>query len=276
LLQAVGRHELVLCLRREPRQIVVESNAGSRKIEAEILVDPQEATPVDWVLIATKTYDAEASARWLDGLCAAGAPVAVLQNGVEHRERFAPYIAKERIVPVIVDCPAERSSSVEGDRILQRGPMSLRVPESLLGREFVELFAGAEVDAAAVDDWTTVAWKKLCFNAVGALPALLLKPAGVLREEAIGEVALEMLRECIAVGRAEGAELADGFAEEVLAACRRGNPDSINSLHADRLARRPMETAARNGAIVRKGRVHGIPTPANTMAMALLEELAQG
>lgn len=276
MLQTVGRHELVLCLRRKPRQIVVESGAGSRRIEAEILLDPQQAEPVDWVLLATKTYDAEASARWLDGLCAAGAPVAVLQNGVEHRERFAPYIAKERIVPVIVDCPAERSTSAEGDRILQRGPMSLRVPESLLGREFVELFAGAEVDAAAVEDWTTVAWKKLCFNAVGALPALLLKPAGVLREEAIGEVALEMLRECIAVGRAEGAELPDGFAEEVLAACRRGNPDSINSLHADRLAGRPMETAARNGAIVRKGRVHGIPTPANAMAAALLEELARG
>jgi 2-dehydropantoate 2-reductase len=276
LLQATGRHELVLCLRRKPREIVVESAAGSRQIDAEIVVDPQQTKPVDWVLVATKAYDAEAAAQWLDGLCAGGAPVAVLQNGVEHRERFAPYIAKERIVPVIVDCPAERSSSAEGDRILQRGPMSLRVPESLLGREFVELFAGAEVDAAAVEDWTTVAWKKQCSNAVGALPALLLKPAGVLREEAIGEVALEMLRECIAVGRAEGAELPDGFAEQVLAACRGGNPDSINSLHADRLAGRPMETEARNGAIVRKGRVHGIPTPANAMAVALLEEMARG
>jgi 2-dehydropantoate 2-reductase len=276
LLQSTGRHELVLCLRRKPREIVVESDAGSRRIEAEILVEPQGAKPVDWVLIATKAYDAEGAARWLDGLCATGAPVAVLQNGVEHRERFAPYIAKERIVPVIVDCPAERSSSAAGDRILQRGPMSLRVPESGLGRDFVELFAGSDADAAAVEDWTTVAWRKLCFNAVGALPALLLKPAGVLREEAIGEVALEMLRECIAVGRAEGAELPDSFAGEVLAACRRGNPDSINSLHADRLAGRPMETAARNGAIVRKGREHGIPTPANAMAVALLEEMAKG
>jgi 2-dehydropantoate 2-reductase len=226
LLQSTGKHELVLCLRRRPREIVVESSGGSRRIEAEILTDPQQAKPVDWVLIATKAYDAEAAAKWLDGLCATGAPVAVLQSG--------------------------------------------------LGREFVELFAGSEADAAAVEDWTTVAWKKLCHNAVGALPALLLKPAGVLREEAIGQVALEMLRECIAVGRAEGAELPDSFAAEVLAACRRANPDSINSLHADRLAGRPMETAARNGAIVRKGREHGIPTPANAMAVALLEEMAKG
>lgn len=277
LLQTTGRHELVLCVRRQLKQLMVEYEGAEQHLDAVVLTKPEEATPVDWVMIATKAYDAEASARWLDGLCANGAAVAVLQNGVEHRERFAPYIAKEKIVPVIVDCPAERTSLEEGsDRILQRGPMSLRVPESMLGREFVSLFGGSAADAAAVEDWTTVAWKKLCHNAVGALPALLLKPAGILRNEAIGQVALNMVRECIAVGRAEGAVLPDSFAEEVLAVCRRGNPESINSLHADRLAGRPMETEARNGAIVRKGHAHGIPTPTNAMAVALLEVLAKG
>lgn len=274
LLQQTGQHELMLCLRRQLRQIIVESGSVEQRIDATFRVRPEDAHPVDWVMIATKAYDADAAASWLDKLCSTGAPVAVLQNGVEHRERFAPYIAKEKIVPVIVDCPAERSSSGAGDHILQRGPMSLRVPDSMLGREFVKLFDGSAADAAAVDDWTTVAWKKLCHNAVGALSALLQKPAGVLRDEAIGEVALDMLYECIAVGRAEGAELPDSFAEEVLAACRRSNPDSINSLLADRLAGRPMETAARNGAIVRKGRAHGIPTPTNAMAVALLEAMA--
>ncbi|RZU41765.1 2-dehydropantoate 2-reductase [Edaphobacter modestus] len=274
LLQTAGRHELVLCVRRPIRQLAVSQPEGELRIDATVLTRPEEAGPVDWVMIATKAYDAEAAARWLDGLCSAGAPVAILQNGVEHRERFAPYIAKDQIVPVIVDCPAERMPSQDGvDRIAQRGPISLKVPDSTHGREFVALFAGTAADAAAVSDWTTVAWKKLCHNAVGALPALLLQPAGVLRGEAIGEVALDMVRECIAVGRAEGAVLSDSFAEEVLAASRRSAPDSINSLHADRLAGRPMETAARNGAIVRKGRAHGIPTPANAMAVALLDAL---
>jgi 2-dehydropantoate 2-reductase len=276
LLQETGRHELVLCVRRQLSQLIVEYDGVERRIEAVVQTHPEEAKAVDWVMIATKAYDAETAARWLDPLCANGAPVAVLQNGVEHRERFAPYIAKEMIVPVIVDCPAERTCLEDGsDHILQRGTMSLRVPESMLGREFVQLFAGSRADAAAVDDWTTVAWKKLCHNSVGALPALLLKPAGVLRNEAIGQVALDMLHECVAVGRAEGANLPDSFPEEVLTACRRGNPDSINSLHADRIAGRPMETAARNGAIVRKGRVHGIATPTNAMALALLDELAR-
>jgi 2-dehydropantoate 2-reductase len=274
LLQTAGRHELVLCVRRSIRQLVVETSDGDMRIDATVLTQPQQARPVDWVIVATKAYDVAAAALWLDPLCAAGAPVAVLQNGVEHRERFAPYISKDNIVPVIVDCPAERRPSVDGvDHIVQRGPMSLKVPDSALGRDFVELFTATAAEAAAVEDWNTVAWRKLCHNAAGALPALLLQPAGVLRDDAIGAVAMDMVRECIAVGRAEGATLADSVAEEVLAAYRRSAPDSVNSLHADRMAGRPMEVDARNGVIVRLGKKHGIPTPSNSMAVALLNAM---
>lgn len=275
LLQTAGRHDLVLCVRRPVNQLVVEKSDGDLQIDATILTRPDDAKPVDWVMVATKAYDAASTALWLDPLCANGVPVAVLQNGVEHRERFAPYIANEHIVPVIVDCPAERKPLQDGmDRVVQRGPMSLKVPNTMLGREFVNLFAGTAAAASAVEDWTTVAWRKLCHNAVGAIPALLLQPAGVLRDEAIGAVALDMVREAVAVGRAEGAILPDSLPEEILAAYRSSAPDAINSLHADRLAGRAMETSARNGAIVRKGQVHGIPTPTNAMALALLEALA--
>jgi 2-dehydropantoate 2-reductase len=274
LLQSSGQHELVLCVRRPIRRLVVEQAGAEMQIKAALLTGPEEAKPVDWVIVATKTYDAASTALWLDSLCSGGAPVAVLQNGVEHRERFAPYIAKEHIVPVIVDCPAERKPSQDGiDRIVRRGPMSLRVPDSGFGRDFVRLFAGTAADTAAVDDWTTVAWRKLCHNAVGVIPALLLQPAGVLRSEALGAVALDMVREAVAVGRAEGANLPDSVPSDVLAAYRRSAPDAINSLHADRLAGRSMEISARNGAIVRKGQTHGIPTPANAMAVALLEAM---
>lgn len=287
LLQSAGRHELVLCVRRPLKALVVETPAiGLRSdmqdeirpemsIEATILTQPEEAQPVDWVVIATKAYDAPSAALWLEFLCAGGTPVAVLQNGVEHRERFAPYVAAERIVPVIVDCPAERRHADDAgvERIIQRGPMSLKVPEDAHSKGFVELFSGTAADAATVPDWTTVAWRKLCHNAAGVLPALLLQPVGVLRGDAIGDAALNLVRECVAVGRAAGATLSDTVPEEVLAAYRRSAPDSINSLHADRLAGRPTEIDARNGVIVRMGKKHGVPTPANSMAVALLEAM---
>ena len=272
LLQRAGRHEVILCARRPLPELAVETPEGLVRMHAAVLTDPHDAPAVDWVLVATKAYDVAGAAKWLERLRAQGAPVAVLQNGVEHGERFAPYVPLESILPVMVDCPAERPAP---DRVRQRGVMHLKVPEGAMGRSFVELFAGTPADATVVPDFLSVVWRKLCFNSAGVLSALLLQPAGVVRGEAVGEVALQIIRECAAVARAEGARLEEGVAEEVLRAHRAALPDSINSMLADRMAGRPMEIDARNGAIVRMGRKHGIATPNNLMAIALLEAMVQ-
>jgi 2-dehydropantoate 2-reductase len=265
LLHRAGTHEITLCTRRAMNGLTMKTPEGMVQVEARNITDPSLAEAVDWVLIATKTYDAESSAKWLAGLCSAGARVAVVQNGVEHRERFAPYLPGERIVPVIIDCRAERRAdgSVE-----QRGVAKMRVE---VGTGFEGLFAGSTAQVEATDDFLTAAWQKLCINSPGALSALTMKPAGVFRDEAIGRVALDMVAECLAVGRAEGAQLDGATGERVLAGYRAGPPDSINSMLADRMAGRPMEVDARNGVIVRKGARHGIATPANRMAVALLQ-----
>lgn len=270
LLQQAGGHDLFLCTRRSMPSLLVETPDGNVNIRAAFVNDPSEALEVDWVIVATKAYDVPGAAKWLEQLTANGAPVAVLQNGVEHRERFAPYVSAERILPVMVDCPAERQAI---DRVRQRGVMHLKVPDCAIGRGFVELFAGTTADAAVVSDFQSVIWRKLCFNSAGVLSALLLQPAGVVRKEALGEVALEIIRECAAVARAEGAQLEENVPEVVLAAQRAAPADSINSMLADRQAGRPVEIDARNGVTVRLGRKHGIATPANSMAVALMEAM---
>lgn len=270
LLQQTGRHELILCTRRPLPELRVETPDGPVEIHAQVLTDPAKATAVDWVLVATKAYDVETAAKWLPGFRANGAPVAVLQNGVEHRERFAPYVPLDAILPVVVDCPAERKSP---SHVVQRGTMYLKAPSSDLGQAFVGLFAGSSADAITVPDINTVAWRKLCHNAVGVLPTLLLQPQGVLRDQALSDVARQLIRETIAVGRAQGAQLDDSVVEAVIDAYHSAAPDGVNSLHADRMAGRPLELDARNGVIVRMGRKHGIPTPANSMAVAILEAM---
>ena len=87
-----------------------------------------------------------------------------------------------------------------------------------------------------------------------------------------------LAEECVEVGRAEGADLSDDLADEIVEETRSGPPDSINSLLADRLSGRPMEVDARNGAVVRKGLTHGVPTPANQIATWILSamERAEG
>lgn len=272
LLQQAGCHELFLCTRRPISGLSVDTPDGLVNVQATFVTNPGAAFEVDWVMVATKAYDVAGAAKWLEQLCSNGAPVAVLQNGVEHRERFAPYVAMEKILPVMVDCPAERQAP---DRIRQRGVMHLKVSDSLLGRDFVKLFAGTPADATTVPDFQSVVWRKLCFNSAGVLSALVMQPSGVVRGEAMGDVARQIIRECAAVARAEGAHLEENVADVVLEAQRAAPADSINSMLADRQAGRPVEIDARNGVIVRLGRKHGIATPANGMAVALMEAMIQ-
>ncbi len=262
-----GEHKLTLCARRPVGELTVELSSGIMKLTPTVLTDPAQGRPMDWVLVTTKAYDAAGAAAWFPRLVGPQTLVAILQNGVEHRERFAPYLDSAKILPVMVDIPAERPMP---GRIVQRGPGKMAVPAGEEGARFGELFSGTALTVTQAADFKSAVWRKLCLNSVGAINALLLKPTGVFRDENIGRLAVAMVRECMAVGRAEGAVLEDELAESVLASCRQAPPDSVNSLHADRAAGRPMEIDARNGAIVRFGRKHGIPTPCNETAAILL------
>lgn len=263
-----GRHEIILCARRTVSGLTLTHREETISFSPTVLTSPAEAKAVDWVLVTTKAYDASGASAWFGGLCSTGAPVAVLQNGVEHRERFAAYLFPEKIVPVMVDCPAERTSL---GQIVQRGPAKLAVANDSLGREFASLFEGTPIALTVTDDFKSAIWRKLCVNAAGAISAVLLQPAGVMRDERTGDIARGIVREVIAVGRAEGAVLDDSLVETVLQGYRDAPPDAVNSLHADRVAGRPMESDARNGVIVRLGRKHNIPTPFNQRMYSLLE-----
>ena len=268
LLETTGLHEITLCTRRPMAALTVRTPDGVVTVKARNPTDPKQPETVDWVLVATKTYDAAGAGEWLRGLASSGATVAVVQNGVEHRERLAPYVEAERIVPVVIDCPVQRQPD---GTVVQRGKVTMKVEEGPLGAEFKELFRGSNVEIELVPDFKTAAWRKLCTNAAGAINALTMKPAGVFHEEAVAQLALGMVAEVVAVGRAEGARLDGSVCQQVVNMYRAQPKDSVNSLLADRIAGRRMETDARNGVIVRLGEKHGIATPLNRMAVAVLE-----
>jgi len=270
LLKAAGDHKITLCTRRPLDVLTVYTPQGEEHVRGSKVTDPSLAQPVDWVIVATKTYDAEGAAAWLPALCAKQAPVAIVQNGVEHRERFAPYMDHEHLLPVVIDCPVERKPD---GSVHVRGGTLFKVEDSPLGHEFASLFSATTAKTELVENFATAAWWKLSINCVGALNALTLKPARVLREEPMTELARAMVEECAAVGRAEGAQLETNIADQVMTLYRAHPPEAVNSLLADRLAGRRMEIDARNGVILRRGEKHGIATPLNRMAVTLLKAM---
>jgi len=260
-----------VCVRTPFDRLRIDTPRGPITAQPDVLSKPEQATVADWVLIATKAYDVAGAAAWLPNLIGPGTRIAILQNGVEHMERFAPYADSTCLVPVVVDIPAERQGP---GQVWQRREGTMIVADTPNGQDFVALFAGAGVAVSTDPDLRSRAWRKLAINCAGAVSAVTLKPAGVSRREPIAEIMRDMVRECMAVGRAEGAILDDTLPDEVVAGYQNSPPDSLNSLHADHAAGRSMEIDARNGVIVRTGRRHGIAAPVNQMIVALLEAAA--
>lgn len=261
-------NSLSVAVRTPFDSLEVTTPGGVIRAAPRILTSPAQAQPADWVVVATKAYDSEAAARWFETACGPRTRVAVVQNGVEHVERFARHVDRARIVPVMIDCPADRTAP---GRVIQRGPIHMVVPEGTNGADFSALFAGLDIDIRQTGDFATAIWKKLCLNSAGAVCAVTLKPSGLAHHDGVADIMRAIVRECIAVGRAEGATLEDAIPDEIVERTRRAPRDAGNSMLADRRAGRPMEIDARNGVIVRLGAKHGIAAPMNALMVALLE-----
>lgn len=260
--------DLTVCARTPLSDLQVETPLGLIVAKPKVLTDPAEATGVDWVLIATKTYDTEATRPWLARLMEDHTRVAIIQNGVEHVRLFSHLVPPERIVPVIINLPAARSAP---GRIVQSRHGVIAVSSGQNGEDFAALFAHTEIEAAAHEDFGSQAWIKLCGNSATVVPALTLRATGPVWSADLEAIVRGVVEECAAVGRAEGAIIPREVIETTVANAR-AMPEgsSAGSLHADRLAGNPMEVDARNGVIVRLGLKHGIPTPMNKVLVTLL------
>lgn len=100
--------------------------------------------------------------------------------------------------------------------------------------------------------------------------------AGMFARADITALALDYLRECLSVARAQGAVLSDKVPQEILDVFQQAPADLGTSILADRQANRPLEWEIRNGVIQRYGRAHGIATPISDVLVPLLAAGSEG
>jgi 2-dehydropantoate 2-reductase len=269
LLAAAGRHEVVACVRRPVGKVSVEKPDGTTEVPLAALTDPDAVSPVDWVLLCTKTQDTASSAPWLARLCGANTRVAALQNGIGHAERLAPFVEPAAIVPTVVYYNSERLAP---DRVRYRraGDYDFAVAGDAAGQAFAALLQGTPLRTLCSGDFKTLAWRKLLVNAVAnPISALTLQRNAVFRREDVKALCLSLLQEATAVGRADGAQLADDEPEQSIARLLSVPPDAGSSMYFDRLAGRPLEVEALTGAVVAAGERYGVPTPLLQMLLTL-------
>lgn len=253
---------------------VLLRGAGQTSHRVQIHVDPREVETHDLIILATRAHHTAGATPWLRALAGDNSTIVVAQNGVEHEERVRPWLGSDAaVLPAVVDLPASRVAPGQVE-VARAG--SITLPRTQRAQEVVARMA--EV-ASSMIRWSTsvnfteVMWRKLCVNVIsGAIPALTNKPGRVFRRPEIMDLGANLIRECVEVARAEGVDLGD-ISGDIVTGFAGGDPERVNAMLLARREGRPLEWDARNGAVGRIGRMHGIPTPYNDAVAALLSAI---
>ncbi len=269
-LRAAGRHDVVACVRKPVDHLTLERGAETVEVALRTLIDPAQAKPVKWVLLCTKVHHTQSVVQWLARLCDARTRVAVLQNGIGHAERLAPYVNGAKVVPIIVYYNGERLAP-DRVRFRRAGDSDLVVADDKDGRDFAALLDGTGMRIVLSDDFHTLAWRKLLINAAAnPITALTQQRQAVLRRPDVKELCLAILAEVDAVARADGARLRADEAAQIMTTMMTYPPEAGTSMYFDRIAGRPLEIEAITGAVVAAAERHKLPVPLNRALLALL------
>jgi 2-dehydropantoate 2-reductase len=190
-----------------------------------------------------------------------------LQNGLGNVETLAGLTSRERTgagvtsLGATILAPGHVRWAGRGPTIV--GPaVAGAVPDSLV--RAVDLLAASDLSAELVTDIDPYVWQKLAVNcAINPLSAILAVPNGALinRPEPRATL-LAAAREVGAVAAALGIDFLEDPASAVERVARR-TADNRSSMLQDVDRGFLTEIDAINGAVVRLGRSHGIPTPVN-------------
>ena len=252
---------------------------GDRSIPVRATTDPSDLEAVDVLFVQCKApYTKEAVRRVLHLLREDSVAIS-FQNGLGNEENIGEVTGMARVMGGVTaqGAAVEGPGAVRnfGDLPTHIGEMSGGVSER--SRRIASAFDRAGLQTSAVPDIRQAIWKKLLANIAisptSAIANMTIKQ--VFAVPALRETAFEALDEAVEVARAEGVDLNAAETREVIdqIAGPTGTGDNKSSLCVDILNRRPCEIDVINGAVVKLGRKHGIPTPVNKTLVAAVKAL---
>lgn len=259
--------------------LVIETPEGRRRVvDVHATTSPASVADVDLLVVFVKSPDtAQAiadAAPMLDG-----ADVLTLQNGLGNPEALTAVVDEHQVIAGVT---AHGSTELGPGHIRHAG----RGPTTI-GRYFVDADERVHEIAATFTDAgieTTVSptiieaiREKVVVNVgINAATALARVRNGRLVESDHGRRLLSRaVDEAAAVTAAEGVAVRDDIVDHVVEIAMRTG-ENRSSMRQDIEAGRRTEIESLNGAIVRRGRDHGIETPVNRTLTDLVRLAERG
>ena len=237
--------------------------------------DPAQIGPVELVLFCVKTYDTEVVAKRIQPILSSSTTVLSLQNGIDAVERIARFTAPHQIIAGATWI----STSVEAPGVIKQVSQFRRIvigelDGSLTPRiqAIYDAFKQTGVTVELSQEIQKILWTKFVFistaSSFGALTRLPLGDWRSLPETRL--LVVSLMKEVEAVGRAHGANLDADIIEKTMAFIDSSSPHIKASMQVDVEAGKQFELESIVGAIGKKGRQVGIPTPIADLVYAVL------
>jgi 2-dehydropantoate 2-reductase len=246
--------------------------------------DPAVVGPVDIVLVGVKAWQVPDAAEAMRPMVGDDTLVIPLQNGVEAMDQLAAILGAEHVPGGLC-----RISSLVAAPGLIRHPgvepyIAFGWPDGHADPRLEQLkavYERAGVTAEIPKDILAAVWAKFVFIAsISGVGAVTRAPAGVIRAlPATRRMLEDAIQEVAAVGRAHGVRLPDDVEQRTLQTIDSIPPATLASMQRDIMEGRPSELENQNGAVVRLGKLYGIPTPIHAFLYAALlpvEQRARG
>jgi 2-dehydropantoate 2-reductase len=258
--------------------LTVESVHGDVHLEKPNVTDhPAQVGPVDVVLFAVKLWDTEKAAEQARPLLGPNTRVITLQNGVDSYERIAPIVGKERAIAgvtyvvTVIDRPGVIKQTSKFQSIIC-GTSDGR-PDAHL-QAFVDAAKAANIPITLSDDIERDRWHKFIFlSGTSGVTAISRNPMGpILSDPDTRALLRNIMRETLAVGKAKGVALDDGFVDERMAFADKNVPATMKASMANDLDRgNRLELDWLAGEVCRLGKELNVPTPVNDTIYAALK-----
>jgi 2-dehydropantoate 2-reductase len=279
----VARGAHLDAIRRNGLQIL-SGAVGDFAVKTVAESDPARIGPVDAVIFAVKTYDSASALPLVRPLLGPETAVLTLQNGVDSAEEVAAAIGERATIAgatyiaTAIDAPGVIRQTGSHRRIVFGEVFSAGAEPSPRVRRLETLMKAADIHAEAVADARVPIWEKFIYLApFAAFTGAARLPIGPLWADADSRWAfLQAVAEVEAVARASHVPVASDRLKQIEQYASNIPPSTRSSLLIDLSQGKRIEVESLPGAVVRRGRAVGVPTPMMAALYAVLKPHAMG
>ena len=240
--------------------------------------------PFDVALFALKSFDTEAALEGMMPFADKLPPILCLSNGVENEQAIARAFGSDKVVYGTVTSAIGRRGV--GDIVLEKLRGVGIAAGHPLSEKLVAALNGAYLNCRLYPEAHSMKWSKMLTNLVGNPTSAILNmtAAQVFANRKLYKLEIDMLKECLAVMKAQNLEVVDlpGTPVKALAfatklplwlskpflsrAAGSGRGLKMPSFHIDLYSGRgKSEVEYLHGAVVREGKKYNVPTPVNEL-----------